>query len=137
MYYCDETDDIHVNVSTANDSADVATAGDEYHDSDAANFNVYANDEDTMHVGTASLLPPATGPPCCLDPCPLPHLHFVCLHPLMPLLSAFCQHSSVSAYGEGLFANGLSLRELASCPSVSGEGLNLYAYHAKMSEVIH
>jgi hypothetical protein len=90
-------------------------------------------------VSTASLLPPATGPPCLLHPCLSFHLPFDRLHPLPPSLSALCTLPSVSAGGEGSFGygEGLSICGLASCPSVSGEGLNLYAYCAEMSQVIH
>ena len=95
-------------------------------------------EEGTKHAGTASLLPPATGPPCLLDPCSSLHLHLDRLHPLPPLLSALCTRPSFSAGGEGLFTSGegSSIRGLASCPLVSGEGLNLYAHCAEMSKVV-
>jgi hypothetical protein len=143
----DENDAIAVNESTMDDAADVATADDESHDT-AANclehhhdddFHEYAHDVDAKHAGTASLLLPATGPPCLLDPCSSLHLPFDRLHPLPPLLSALCTLPSVSAGGEGScsYGEGLSICGLASCPLVSGEGLNLYAHCAEMSQVIH
>jgi hypothetical protein len=114
---------------------------DHHHDDD---FHEYAHDVDAKHAGTASLLPPATGPPCLLPPCfsfPLP---LGCFCPLPFLLSAFSTHPFASAggassfhYGDGFFCSGVgsSVHGLVSCLSVYGEGLHLHAH--EMSKVIH